>query len=202
MVHHRAGFGIHPAAGGHADAERGRRRAGAGREQFGEAVRGPVHHPRGFQRGVRDLGPHQHPAAQVEQRHGDARHGDVHGGHHVPGQVQVHRHVRASGAVRAHRRRQFAQQAEFGQPGAVAGHRGRGEPGDAGDRAAGDRAVVEQRAQHGARVGPAARAVGHLGGLQARRAGAGGDPGGGRPDRGAGGDGGGRGRRGERHVYP
>ncbi|RLV70503.1 large adhesin [Streptomyces sp. CBMAI 2042] len=93
------------------------------------------------------------PAAQVHERDGGVRDGDVGPGDEVAAGVDLDGYVGAAEPLGPDGLRALPDQPAGQQVADVAGHRRRGEPGEAGDGGAGDRPVVEDRAQHGAGAG-------------------------------------------------
>lgn len=161
VLHHGARLPVHPAADRDPDPER----APPGRlgEQRGEPLGGPRQHPPGIGPFMLQLPPDQHPAAQIQQRHGGVRHRHMHPAHHEPGVVQLDRHMRPAHPARAARRRGLPDQPEPGEPRTVLGHRRGGEAGQPRHRTARHRAVLQHGPQHGTGTGAPPVALGGAG---------------------------------------
>jgi hypothetical protein len=144
VVDDRAVGGVDPAAGRDAETQDPPARAAQG----SDPVRERGQHRGRVARAVLVAALGDDPAAQVEQGDRGVRDGDVRADHGDPVGLDVERHVRAADAGRAGRLGRLADQAAVEQGGDHAADRGRRQPGGPGHRAAGNRPVVEDGAQH------------------------------------------------------
>ncbi|WP_245707858.1 hypothetical protein [Pseudonocardia oroxyli] len=116
-------------------------------EQAGRAGGDVGEHPFRVRVGVRGAVFGQHPPTQVGEDEGPVQQGDVDTHDHVVAQVEVDRHVRAAHAA-WRTDGALADRAQTCQLGPLSAHRSVAEARAAGDGAARDRAVVEDRLQH------------------------------------------------------
>ncbi len=169
VVDDDSGTGVHPVPGGEAQGEDGPA-CGVRGDQPGQPV-GEVPQQRGTggepARGaagdsdVRALRADRvrlavlgdDPAAQVHEGDGGVGDGDVGPGDEIAAGVDLDGDVGAAEALGPDGLRALPDQPAGQQVADVAGHGGPGEAGEAGDVGAGDRPVVEDRAQHGAGAG-------------------------------------------------
>lgn len=169
MVDDDSGGGVHPVPRGEAEGEHGP--AGGVRPDeagqpvgevaregrpAGEAARGPAgdggvgpRRPEGVRLAV--LG--DDPAAQVHQRDGGVRDGDVGPGDQIAAGVDLDGDVGTAEPLGPGGPRALPDESARQQLPDVAGHRRRGEAGEPGDVGPGDGPVVEDRAQHGTGAG-------------------------------------------------
>lgn len=146
-------------AGRHAQGEGGPTRPVRGRQPR-QSGGHPGEHPAGFGALVRPALLHDDPPGQVHRGKRRMGYRDVRPGHEEATGVDLDRDVRAAQPTGTGGLGAFPDQSSVPQRRAVAADRRGREPGEPGDGAAGDGAVVEDRAQHRSGTGRPPQRVG------------------------------------------